>query len=69
MHEERIQKQTIGRIFYTVTNGKGKMAGYASSLTPRERWAVVLYVRALQRSQNAAIEDVPESKRTELSSK
>lgn len=69
MHEERIQKQTVGRIYYTVTNGKGKMAGYASSLTPRERWAVVLYVRALQRSQNASIEDVPEPKRAELSSK
>ncbi len=27
MHEERIQKQTVGRIYYTVTNGKGKMAG------------------------------------------
>jgi mono/diheme cytochrome c family protein len=69
MHEDRIQKQTLGRIYYTVTNGKGKMAGYASSLTPRERWAVVLYVRALQRSQNASIEDVPEPKRAELSSK
>jgi mono/diheme cytochrome c family protein len=69
MHEDRIQKQTVGRIYYTVTNGKGKMAGYASSLTPRERWAVVLYVRALQRSQNASIEDVPEPKRAELSSK
>jgi mono/diheme cytochrome c family protein len=69
MHEDRIQKQTVGRIYYTVTNGKGKMAGYGSSLTPRERWAVVLYVRALQRSQNASIEDVPEPKRAELSSK
>ncbi|MDX1930644.1 MAG: quinol:electron acceptor oxidoreductase subunit ActD [Pirellulaceae bacterium] len=69
MHEDRIQKQSVGRIYYTVTNGKGKMAGYASSLTPRERWAVVLYVRALQRSQNASIEDVPEPKRAELSSK
>ncbi len=68
MHEERIQKQTVGRIYYTVTNGKGKMAGYASSLTPRERWAVVLYVRALQRSQNAKIEDVPEPRRAELTS-
>ncbi len=69
MHEDRIQKQTVGRIYFTVTNGKGKMAGYASSLTPRERWAVVLYVRALQRSQNATIEDVPEPRRADLSSK
>ena len=68
MHEDRIQKQSVGRIYYTVTNGKGKMAGYASSLTPRERWAVVLYVRALQRSQNASIDDVPEARRSDLTS-
>ena len=68
LHEDRIQKQAVGRLYYTVANGKGKMAGYASSLTPRERWAVVLYVRGLQRSQNATIEDVPEARRTDLSS-
>ena len=67
LHEERIQKQALGRIYYTVANGKGKMAGYASSLNPRERWAVVLYVRALQRSQNASMEDVPEARRGDLS--
>lgn len=60
LHEERIQQQDVGRIYYTITNGKGKMGGYAASLTPKERWGVVLYVRALQRSQNAKAEDVPE---------
>ncbi len=69
MHEERIQQQALGRIYYTITNGKGKMASYASSLTPKERWAVVLYVRALQRSQNASLEDVPEARRGDLSAK
>ncbi len=69
LHEDRIQKQALGRIYYTVSNGKGKMAGYASALTPRERWAVVLYVRALQRSQNASIDDVPETRRSELTAK
>ena len=69
LHEDRVQKQALGRIYYTIANGKGKMAGYASSLNPRERWAVVLYVRALQRSQNAAMEDVPEARRGDLSAK
>ncbi len=69
LHEERIQQQSVGRIYYTVANGKGKMAGYASSLTPKERWAVVLYVRSLQRSQNATIDDVPETRRGELTAK
>lgn len=59
MHEERIQQQPVGRIYYTITNGKGKMGGYKASLTPKERWAIVLYIRALQRSQNAKDADVP----------
>ncbi len=57
LHEDRIVQQPVGRLYYTVANGKGKMAGYAASLNPQERWAVVLYVRALQRSQNAKPED------------
>jgi mono/diheme cytochrome c family protein len=59
LHEPRIQQQPVGRIYYTVANGKGKMGGYAASLNPEERWAVVFYVRALQRSQNAKASDVP----------
>lgn len=59
LHEQRIQEQPVGRIYYTVTNGKGKMAGYAASLNPKERWAVVLYVRGMQRSQNAEQADLP----------
>ena len=55
-----IQKQPVGRIFYTITHGKGKMASYAASLSPQERWAVVAYVRALQRSQNAQASDIPD---------
>ena len=59
LHDSRIQAQPVGRIYYTITNGKGKMGSYGASLNPRERWAVVLYVRALQRSQNAKESDVP----------
>ncbi len=59
LHEDRIQQQPVGRLYYTVANGKGKMAGYAASLNPKERWAVVLYIRTLQRSQNAKQEDIP----------
>jgi hypothetical protein len=42
------------------------MASYASSLSAKERWAVVLYVKALQRSRNANIEDVPVEQRSGL---
>jgi mono/diheme cytochrome c family protein len=55
-----------GEIFNTITHGKNTMYGYGDKLTPEERWAVVLYVRALQYSQNAPIEAVPPEKRKEL---
>ncbi|MEZ6138192.1 MAG: quinol:electron acceptor oxidoreductase subunit ActD [Pirellulaceae bacterium] len=59
LHAAAVQQQPVGRLYYTVTNGKGKMGGYGASLNPKERWAVVLYVRGLQRSQNAQDSDVP----------
>jgi mono/diheme cytochrome c family protein len=66
MHSDAVRKQAVGQIFYTITNGKGKMASYGAVLTPKERWAIVLYVRALQRSRNADLDDVPEDQRGSL---
>lgn len=62
IHAEAVQAQPIGQIYYTITNGKGKMGSYKASLTPKERWAVVLYVKALQRAHNAKESDVSASK-------
>ncbi|HUP78680.1 MAG TPA: quinol:electron acceptor oxidoreductase subunit ActD, partial [Pirellula sp.] len=59
LHLDRVRNQPVGQIFHTITKGQGKMASYASSLTPKDRWSVVLYVRALQRSRNANLDDVP----------
>lgn len=59
LHDQAIAEQPVGRIYYTITHGKGKMGSYAASLTPQERWAVVAYIKALQRSQNARASDVP----------
>lgn len=60
LHAADVQKQPVGRIYYTISHGKGKMGSYAASLSPRERWAVVAYVRALQRSQNSQASDIPD---------
>lgn len=65
-HDDRIKEMAIGEIFNTATHGFGQMNGYGTKLSPRERWAVILYVRALQRVQDAKIEDVPEEFRAEL---
>jgi mono/diheme cytochrome c family protein len=55
-----------GRIFQVITEGFGLMASYAAELTVEERWAVVAYVRALQLSQAASLEQVPPEARGEL---
>ncbi len=59
LHVDKVRTQPVGQIFHTITKGQGKMASYASSLNPKERWAVVLYVRALQKSRNADMSEVP----------
>lgn len=62
----KIVQQTDGEIFNTISHGKGLMGGYAPSLSIEDRWAVVAYVRALQRSRLASLDDVPAEKRQEL---
>lgn len=65
-HDDRLREEADGYIFDVIGNGKGQMLGLKDRLTPEERWAVVLYVRALQRSQNASSDDVPAGQRAEL---
>lgn len=56
-----------GRIYRAVQEGFGLMPSFREHLpSPEERWAVVAYVQALQRSQNASLEDVPEDVRASL---
>jgi hypothetical protein len=56
-----------GEYFSVISNGKGRMMGYGPQIKVRDRWAIVAYLRALMRSQNATLPDVPESLRGELS--
>ncbi len=48
-----------GQLFNTISNGANTMMGYAGQIPHADRWAIVLYVRALQRAQNASKDDVP----------
>ena len=66
LHGPTIRQQPVGEIFNTITNGIRTMPAYASQIPPADRWAIILYVRALQRSQNATIKDVPEDFRRQL---
>lgn len=65
-HDDRLRTMTEGEIFNTITAGKNTMSPYADKLSPDDRWAVVAYVRALQRSHNARIDDVPPELRGDL---
>ena len=57
-HDPRLRDMAEGEIFNTITNGKGNMQSYADKLLPEDRWAVILYVRALQRAQTGTATDV-----------
>ena len=64
--EGRFQTMPDGHIFHTITHGKGNMGPYGANITVEDRWAIVAYMRALQRSQSATINDVPENLRSNL---
>jgi mono/diheme cytochrome c family protein len=66
LHDARIRSMPEGQIFETITHGKGNMGGYGSSISVEDRWAIIVYLRALERSQNATLADVPEQNRTDL---
>ena len=62
-HDDRLRTMPEGEIFNTITNGKNTMFPYADKLSPDDRWAVVAYVRALQRSHHATLDDAPPDQR------
>jgi cytochrome c553 len=65
-HDDRLRKMAEGEIYNTITNGKGQMNPYADKLAPEDRWAVIAYVRALQRAQTGTVADVPDDHKAEL---
>jgi mono/diheme cytochrome c family protein len=65
-HDNRLREVPEGEIYHVITHGKGNMLSYADKLEPKERWAVVAYVRALQRTQTGTVNDVPPAHRNEL---
>jgi hypothetical protein len=58
-HQDRLRQVPNGYIYDVITNGFGVMLDYSAQIPPRDRWAVVAYVRALQLSHNAKLSDLP----------
>jgi mono/diheme cytochrome c family protein len=65
-HSDILRKQPTGHFFDVMTNGFGAMPPYGTMIPPRDRWAIVAYIRALQLSQNATVADVPVTERGKL---
>jgi mono/diheme cytochrome c family protein len=66
LQDDRIRKMADGEIFNTVTNGKNTMMAYGPTIMVADRWAIIAYLRALQRSQVATVADVPPEHRADL---
>lgn len=65
-HIERLREAPVGYFFTVETNGFGVMFDYADRVSPQDRWAIIAYIRALQLSQHATLEDVPAEERQKL---
>lgn len=65
-HGDQVRGRPVGHIFNTITHGIRNMPAYGSQVSVADRWAIVAYVRALQRSQNATVADVPPDLRAGL---
>lgn len=68
LHDPRIIQMADGQIYYAITHGSPSqlMGSYAAQVAVEDRWAIVAYVRALQRSRLGSLDDVPESQRSTL---
>jgi hypothetical protein len=58
-HIDRLRQAPAGYLYDVISKGFGAMPDYAAQIEPRDRWAIVSYIRALQLSQNTSIMDVP----------
>lgn len=65
-HIDRLREAPPGYLFNVITNGFAAMPSYRVQITPEDRWAIVAYLRALQASQNAGVNDLPAEARERL---
>lgn len=65
-HEDRLLNQPVGYYFDVMTNGFGAMQDYASQVPVADRWAIAAFIRALQLSRRATMDDVPADRRAAM---
>lgn len=64
--DQRLVDAPVGQLFDTISNGKGTMPAYSYQVPTADRWAIVAYVRALQRSQNLPVATLTPEQRSNL---
>lgn len=65
-HSDELRKRPAGHFFDVITHGFGVMPRYAVQIEPRDRWAITAYIRVLQKSQHAELDEVPADERAKL---
>jgi mono/diheme cytochrome c family protein len=65
-HIDRLRNVPVQHFNDVITNGHGAMYSFANRVQPADRWAIAAYIRALQRSQDATLTDVPPDQRGAL---
>lgn len=66
LYSKAVRDRSVGHLYDVIRRGIGVMPGYASQIPVRDRWAIVAYLRALQLSQSATLDDVPAGERPAL---
>lgn len=66
LQDPRIRFMADGEIFNTITNGKNTMNAYGANVSVEDRWKIIAYLRALQRSQNTVLSELPEPLRAKF---
>lgn len=62
-HTDEVRSMPVGYYFQVMTKGFATMPSYAAQISPRDRWVIAAYIRTLQLSQHAGINDVPDADR------
>lgn len=65
-HIQRLRDEKVGHFYDVITNGYGAMYNYAAQIPPRDRWAIISYIRVLQYSQNVPAADITSDMRAKL---
>ena len=65
-HIERLRQAPVEHFYDVITNGYGAMYSFAYRVQPADRWAIIAYIRALQRSQETNLADLTAEQRAAL---